>query len=83
MSSTTAARHDAGAWRLPVGVAVALGVTSPLTRRGGWLTQANLAFDDHPPARRFSGHIDTVTVDSTFAWLPRARLFDPPQLVRP
>ena len=55
---------------------------STLTRLGGRLTQANIAFDDHPGARRFSGHIDTVTVDSMFAWLPRANLSEPPQLVR-
>ncbi|WP_373714517.1 hypothetical protein [Roseateles sp.] len=40
-------------------------------------------FDDHPSARRFSGHIDTVTVDSMFARLPRVNLSDPPQTVRP
>jgi len=46
----------------------------PLTRLGGRMTRANVAFDDHPSARRFSDHIDTVTVDSIFAWLPRAGL---------
>ena len=56
---------------------------STLTRLGGRLTQANIAFDDHPGARRFSGHIDTVTVDSMFAWLPRAGLSQPPQTVQP
>ncbi|MFT7776296.1 DUF2145 domain-containing protein [Roseateles sp.] len=56
---------------------------STLTRLGGRLTQANIAFDDHPSARRFSSHIDTVTVDSMFAWLPQANLSDSPQLVKP
>jgi hypothetical protein len=55
---------------------------STLTRLGGRLTQANIAFDDHPSARRFTSHIDTVTVDSMFAWLPRAQLSEPPQLVQ-
>ncbi|MBI3349545.1 MAG: DUF2145 domain-containing protein [Burkholderiales bacterium] len=55
---------------------------STLTRLGGRMTQANIAFDDHPSARRFSSHIDTVTVDSMFAWLPRANLSEPPQLVK-
>ena len=55
---------------------------STLTRLGGRLTQANIAFDDHPSARRFSSHIDTVTVDSMFAWLPRAGLSMPSQLVQ-
>jgi len=55
---------------------------STMTRLGGRLTQANIAFDDHPTARRFSSHIDTVTVDSMFAWLPRANLSDSPQQVQ-
>jgi hypothetical protein len=46
----------------------------PLTRLGGRLTPANIAFDDHPNAKRFSDRIETVTVDSVFAWLPRAGL---------
>lgn len=56
---------------------------SALTRLGGRLTQANIAFDDHPTARRMTRHIDTVTVDSMFAWLPRAGLSQPPQRVTP
>lgn len=56
---------------------------STLTRLGGRLTRANIAFDDHPSARRFTSHIDTVTVDSMFAWLPRAQLSEPPQRVQP
>ena len=56
---------------------------STMTRLGGRLTQANIAFDDHPGARRFAGHIDTVTVDSMFDWLPRANLSEPVQLVKP
>ncbi|RZJ00067.1 MAG: DUF2145 domain-containing protein, partial [Rubrivivax sp.] len=55
---------------------------SALTRLGGRLTQANIAFDDHPTARRMTRHIDTVTVDSMFAWLPRAGLSDSPQQVQ-
>jgi hypothetical protein len=47
------------------------------------MTQANIAFDDHPNERRFTSHIDTVTVDSMFAWLPRAQLSEPPQRVTP
>ncbi|MFT7722474.1 MAG: DUF2145 domain-containing protein [Roseateles sp.] len=54
---------------------------SALTRLGGRLTQANIAFDDHPAARRMTRHIDTVTADSMFAWLPRAGLAHPPQPV--
>jgi hypothetical protein len=43
-------------------------------RLGARVTSANLSFDDHPPAKRFSGRIETVTVDSVFAWLERANL---------
>lgn len=52
------------------------------TRLGGRMTRANIAFDDHPNARRFSNHIDTVTVDSMFAWTQRVNLSDPPQLIK-
>jgi hypothetical protein len=45
-----------------------------LTRLGGRITSANIAFDDHPNEKRFSDRIETVTVDSVFAWLPRAGL---------
>ena len=55
---------------------------STLTRLGGRMTRANIAFDDHPNARRFSSHIDTVTVDSMFAWMPRVNLSEPPQLIK-
>lgn len=46
----------------------------PLTRLGARLTKANVAFDDHPSEQRFADRIDTVTVDSVFAWLSRAGL---------
>ena len=46
----------------------------PLTRLGGRVTQANIAFDDHPTAKRFSNRIETVTVDSVFDWMQRAQL---------
>ena len=37
------------------------------------MTAANVAFDDHPDDKRFSDRIETVTVDSVFAWLQRVR----------
>ena len=46
----------------------------PLTRLGGRVTAANIAFDDHPNDKRFSDRIETVTVDSVFDWLQRAQL---------
>lgn len=42
---------------------------SALHRLGAELSAANITFDDHPNARRFSGRIDTVTVDSVFAFV--------------
>lgn len=48
-----------------------------LTRLGARMSAANVAFDDHPNAKRFADRIETVTVDSVFAWLPRAGLAAP------
>ncbi len=45
-----------------------------VTRLGARVGTAHIAFDDHPFNRRMSGQIDTVTVDSVFAWLERAGL---------
>ena len=45
-----------------------------LTRLGGRMTRANVAFDDHPNAKRFSDHIETVTVESMFAWMQRTQI---------
>lgn len=53
----------------------------PLTRLGGRLTAANVAFDDHPVEKRFSGRIETVTADSVFGWLERSRLGSTPVAV--
>lgn len=43
-----------------------------LTRLGGRLSGGNIAFDDHPDAKRFSDRIETVTADSIFAWAGRS-----------
>jgi hypothetical protein len=51
-------------------------------RLGARLTAANVAFDDHPNERRFAGHIDTVTVDSVFAFVRSAGLAGEPLVVR-
>lgn len=39
-----------------------------LTRLGGRMFRANIAFDDHPSERRWAGKIDTVTVESMVAF---------------
>ncbi len=53
-----------------------------LTRLGGRMTRANVAFDDHPNSKRYSDHIETVTVESMFDWLQRSQLAGPPTIVR-
>jgi hypothetical protein len=53
-----------------------------LTRLGARMTAANVAFDDHPNDKRFSDRIETVTVDSVFAWLARSGLAGRVQVVR-
>ncbi|MFT3664000.1 DUF2145 domain-containing protein [Piscinibacter sp.] len=53
-----------------------------LTRLGARATAVNIAFDDHPNEKRFSDRIETVTVDSVFAWLNRSGLGAPVQTVR-
>ena len=53
-----------------------------LTRLGGRMTRANVAFDDHPNAKRFSDHIETVTVESMFTWMQRTQIAGWPTIVR-
>ena len=54
----------------------------PLTRLGGRATAANVTFDDHPNDKRFIDRIETVTVDSVFAWAQRSGLASAPVTVR-
>ena len=55
---------------------------SALKRLGGRMTAANIAFDDHPNEKRFGDRIETVTVDSVFAWLNRSGLGGPVRVIR-
>lgn len=55
---------------------------SPLTRLGARVSTAHISFDDHPFDRRMAGQIDTVTVDSVFAWMERAGLGGAPLRLR-
>jgi hypothetical protein len=52
------------------------------TRLGARMTRANVAFDDHPNAKRFSGRIETVSAESVFTWLQASGLGMPLQTVR-
>lgn len=47
---------------------------SAFKRLGARVTRANVAFDDHPNALRFSSRIDTTTADSVLRWLRNSQL---------
>jgi len=72
--ATIANRAQAQAWMQFKGYEPTTLKLGPLTRLGGRVGSANVAFDDHPNDKRFSDRIETVTVDSVFAWMPRAGL---------
>lgn len=55
---------------------------STMQRLGARMTTAHIAFDDHPDAKRYNSRIETVTVDSVYAWLERSGLAGPVQVVR-
>ena len=69
-----AAREKAQAWlRLRDYQPTVLNLDA-FTRLGARVTRANVAFDDHPDDKRYSGRIETVTVDSVFDWMRRSQL---------
>ena len=72
-----AVREQAQAWLRFKGYEPTALTLRPLTRLGARATAANVAFDDHPNDKRFADRIETVTVDSVFAWLARAQLSRP------
>ncbi len=75
-------REQAQAWLKFKGYEPTTLTLSPVARLGARLTAANIAFDDHPNHKRYSGRIETVTVDSVFAWLERAGLAGRVMVVR-
>ena len=75
-------RSRAQAWLQLQGYEPATLRLSALTRLGARMTAANVAFDDHPNHKRFSDRIETVTVDSVFAWLQRSGLGSTEQVIR-
>ncbi|MEJ8852019.1 DUF2145 domain-containing protein [Variovorax rhizosphaerae] len=76
--ATIRSRAQAQAWLQFKGYEPTTLRLGALTRLGGRLSSANVAFDDHPNEKRFNDRIETVTVDSVFAWLPRAGLGSQP-----
>ncbi|MES2950729.1 MAG: DUF2145 domain-containing protein [Pseudomonadota bacterium] len=65
-------RVQAQRWMQSHGYQPAVLRIGALTRLGGRMGAANIAFDDHPSAQRYSDQIATVTVDSVFDWMTRA-----------
>ena len=80
-SSPWATRAQAQAWLQVKAYQPGVLNISALTRLGARVSADNVAFDDHPNDKRFSDRIETVTVDSVFAWLPRAGLATQPMVV--
>ena len=74
MEPSATTRDKAQAWLKFKGYEPTTLKIGPLTRLGGRMSAANVAFDDHPNDKRFSDRIETVTVDSVFAWLQRSGL---------
>jgi hypothetical protein len=62
-------RSSAQAWLKQAGYVPSTLELGTMTRLGARVTKANVAFDDHPGDLRWSGHIQTVTVDSMVSWL--------------
>lgn len=84
MSQDPAATNRARAqdWLRARGYAPTTLHLNAMTRLGARVTAANIAFDDHPNEKRFTDRIETVTVDSVFAWLNRGGLGGAVQVVR-
>ncbi|MCW5610675.1 MAG: DUF2145 domain-containing protein [Rubrivivax sp.] len=75
-------RERAQAWLRLQGYEPSVLRIGAMTRLGARMTAANIAFDDHPNDKRFGDRIETVTVDSVFAWLERSALAGRVQVVR-
>jgi hypothetical protein len=62
-------REQAQSWLKMVGYTPTEMRIGPMTRLGGRVFKAHVAFDDHPGALRFADRINAVTVDSMLAFL--------------
>ena len=82
MDPDVRSREQAQAWLKYKGYEPTTLKIDPLTRLGGRMSAANVAFDDHPNDKRFSDRIETVTVDSMFTWFAAARLGLAPSILR-
>ncbi|MBV8625541.1 MAG: DUF2145 domain-containing protein [Herbaspirillum sp.] len=71
MEPQIASREQAQAWLKLKDYAPDTLNLGPMTRLGGRMFKANIAFDDHPNALRFSDRIETTTADSVFSFLQK------------
>lgn len=77
-----ASRAQAQAWLQFKGYEPGVLRVGALTRLGARVGTAHIAFDDHPNEKRFADRIETVTVDSVFAWMARSGLGGAVHVVR-
>lgn len=82
MDGDIRSREQAQAWLKYKGYGPTTLKIDPLTRLGGRMSAANIAFDDHPNDKRFSDRIETVTVDSMFNWFVAGKLGTAPSILR-
>jgi hypothetical protein len=82
MDGNIRSREQAQAWLKYKNYQPSVLKISALTRLGGRMTSANIAFDDHPNDKRFSDQIETITVDSMFNWMVGAKLGAAPVMLR-
>lgn len=82
MEPTVNTREQAQAWLKFKGYEPTVLRIGAMTRLGGRMTAANIAFDDHPNDKRFADRIETVTVDSMMEFMQRAQLGGAPQTLR-
>ena len=82
MEPSAFTRQRAQAWLQFKGYEPTTLKLSAFERLGARMTAGNIAFDDHPNAKRYSDRIETVTADSVFEWLYRSGLTGDIQIVR-
>ncbi|NEX61194.1 DUF2145 domain-containing protein [Noviherbaspirillum galbum] len=78
----TDTREAAQQWLKAAGYVPTVLHIDAMTRLGGRLTAANVAFDDHPLGERMADRIRTVTADSVLKWLERSGLGTEQRVVR-
>ena len=67
-------RAQAQAWLQAKGDEPSSLIIRAISRLGGRMTAANIAFDDHPNDKRYASRIETVTVDSVAQGLQRTQM---------